>query len=287
MFNVPENGFRQTDNNNTTICFDVTGGIFLNKDLKKVCRLLINPLAIIGLVSMLYGIVVFLARSGTGFWLIWEAIGCGMIGYAIARKIGILDRIPKVIRYIGRSVVAVVLALIVACVCLVMTQFNAKGEKSLDYIIVLGAQVRTTGPSVVLRYRLDTAIDYLNANPTTKCIVSGGQGYNEPTSEAQGMKDYMVAAGISEDRIIMESESTTTIENILFSKAILERIDPDYESVGIVTNNFHAYRGMQIAKTQGLRNVCAVSAPSHPRFLANNVLRECFGITKDFLKGNL
>lgn len=287
MFNVPENGFRQTDNNNTTICFDVTGGIFLNKDLKKVCRLLINPLAIIGLVSMLYGIVVLLARSGTGFWLIWEAIGCGMIGYAIARKIGILDRIPKVIRYIGRSVVAVVLALIVACVCLVMTQFNAKGEKSLDYIIVLGAQVRTTGPSVVLRYRLDTAIDYLNANPTTKCIVSGGQGYNEPTSEAQGMKDYMVAAGISEDRIIMESESTTTIENILFSKAILERIDPDYESVGIVTNNFHAYRGMQIAKTQRLRNVCAVSAPSHPRFLANNVLRECFGITKDFLKGNL
>ena len=255
--------------------------------MKKILGIIINPLCLIGMVSMLYGIVVSLANSGTGFWLVWEAIGLVLIAFFWANKKGVLKLVPKPLRYAGRVVAAAIVLWILICVFLIMTCFNDKGETGLDYIIVLGAQVRTTGPSVVLKYRLDTAIEYLNANPDTKCIVSGGQGYNEPMSEAQGMKDYLLAAGISEDRIIMEAESSTTIENILFSKKILDSIDQEYSSVGIVTNNFHVFRGVMIAKKQGLNNVCGIAASSHPRFLPNNILRECLGITKDFLKGNL
>ena len=103
-----------------------------------------------------------------------------------------------------------------------------------DVIIVLGAQVRENGPSVVLRYRLDTAADYLRDNPSTICIVSGGQGYNEPVSEAVAMRDYLVARGIDETRIRMESASKNTVENMEFSKVFF---DPAADSVGIVTNN--------------------------------------------------
>ena len=100
---------------------------------------------------------------------------------------------------------------------------HAKADENLDYIIVLGAQVRADGPSKVLKHRLNTAIDYLEKNPETICIVSGGQGYNEPCTEAQAMADYMEAVGIEKDRLILEDESKTTEQNIKYSKKIYER----------------------------------------------------------------
>lgn len=102
----------------------------------------------------------------------------------------------------------------------IISQMHAKADENLDYIIVLGAQVRADGPSKVLKHRLNTAIDYLEKNPETICIVSGGQGYNEPCTEAQAMADYMKAAGIEKDRLILEDESKTTEQNIKYSKNI-------------------------------------------------------------------
>ena len=119
--------------------------------------------------------------------------------------------------------------------------FKDRGKANLDYIIVLGAQVYSSGPSPVLRYRLDAAVDYLNENPETICIVSGGQGYNEPFSEAEGMAEYLMRQGIGAERIWLENTSSTTQENMLFSKVLME----EGSTVGIVTNNFHLFRGLR------------------------------------------
>ena len=154
----------------------------------------------------------------------------------------------------------------------------------LDYLIVLGAQVRENGPSVALKMRLDKAVEYLNENPDTICIVSGGQGPNEPWPEAEGMTKYLLDAGIMEDRILLESQSMNTAENIKFSKALL---GSDYQSVGIVTNNFHVFRAVQIAKKQGLKEIHGIAADSNILYLPNNVLRECCGILKDWLFQNI
>lgn len=162
--------------------------------------------------------------------------------------------------------------------------FSAKGSQKLDYIIVLGAQVREDGPSVVLKYRLDAAIDYLNENSDTVCIVSGGKGANEPFSEAEGMAEYLLEKGIEEHRIILEDKSTNTVENIQNSKALMKE---SYNGVGIVTNNFHVFRAVQIAKVQGLEGVCGIAADSNLLYLPNNVLRECCGILKDWLMKNI
>ncbi len=147
---------------------------------------------------------------------------------------------------------------------------HAKADENLDYIIVLGAQVRADGPSKVLKHRLNTAIDYLEKNPETICIVSGGQGDNEPCTEAQAMADYMKAAGIEKDRLILEDESKTTEQNIKYSKKYMK----DGASVGIITNDFHMFRAMQITKGEGLKSAKAIAAGSNPLYLPNNMLRE-------------
>ena len=57
--------------------------------------------------------------------------------------------------------------------------------------------------------------------------------------------------------------------------------------MGIVTNNFHMFRAIQIAKKQGLSNVCGIAADSNVLYLPNNVLRECLAILKDCVMKNI
>ena len=159
-----------------------------------------------------------------------------------------------------------------------------KQRAGADYVIILGAQWKTTGPSYVLQKRLDKAIEYLNANPETKVIVSGGQGYNEPVSEAEGMKGYLADAGIDPERILAEDASTNTTQNLIYSGELLNKSE---DSVVVVTNNFHMFRALAIAKKQGYLHVEGLSAGTFPLTVPNNLLREAFGIVKDFMANNL
>lgn len=74
------------------------------------------------------------------------------------------------------------------------------------------------------------------------------------------------------------------MENIQNGGKLLEET---YESVGIVTNNFHVFRAVRIAKVQGLKGVCGIAADSNILYLPNNVLRECCGILKDWIMKNI
>ena len=240
-------------------------------------------LIILSVISALYGILILQVGSGTSFWFIWEAIGLFFFLWAVLIHKGffIEYKKPGLIFHVLVAMVVMVLAILCG---MIGTKFSDKGNPNLDYIIVLGAQVREDGPSVVLRYRLDAAIDYLNKTPDTICIVSGGQGKNEPFSEAEGMAEYLIANGIEQDRILLEDESTSTVENIKYSMVLMES---PYNGVGIVTNNFHVFRGIQIAKAQGLEGVCGIAADSSVLYLPNNVLRECCGILKDWIMKNI
>ena len=138
--------------------------------------------------------------------------------------------------------------------------------------------------SVVLEKRLRRAYTYLTENPETLCVLSGGQGSNEPVSEAQGMYEDLVKKGIDPKRLILEDQSTNTVENLRFSRKLIPQ---EVQKVGIVTSNFHVYRSLRLAKQQGFLDPVGISADSGVYFLPNNVLRECFGIVKDRLYGNL
>lgn len=239
---------------------------------------------ILGLACIIYCVFTFLFGGyGTMFFLIWGVAGVASIGWGLFGK-KILGAMPLWIKRCFYIFVAMGVLIVLAVEGLVISGFFPKTPANLDYIIVLGAQLKENGPSYVLRVRLDEAYDYLVENEETKVIVSGGQGSNEPDTEAQGMYDYLVAKGIAPERIIKEDKSTDTSENILFSKEI---INPEIDRVGIVSNNFHIFRATQLARAAGYEHVYGLAARSNLWYLPNNMLREFFGITKDFLVGNL
>ena len=122
----------------------------------------------------------------------------------------------------------------------------------------------------MLKYRLDKALEYMNENPKTICIVSGGQGYNEPYSEAEGMAKYLIEQGMSSDRIIKEDKSKTTEQNIANSMKYIKK----KATIGLVTNNFHVYRALQIAKNQKIENIHGIAADSSAFYMPNNMFRE-------------
>lgn len=240
--------------------------------------------ALAALLCFLYCFIVFSIRSGSRFYLIWGLGGLLFLGLAWMIKIDLWSQLPQAVRRAAGVVLLIGILTFVVVESCIFTHYRDQGRPDLDYIIVLGAQMKPGGPSAVLKFRLDAAYDYLTANEDTLCVVSGGQGANEPCTEAEGMYLYLVDRGIAPERIIMEDKSTDTSENIAFSAALIGGTDKD---VGIVTNNFHVFRGVMLARHAGFEDACGISARSNVYFQPNNLVREFFGVMKDLVCRNL
>lgn len=231
-------------------------------------------LVVLGVISAAYGILMAFLYPAGGFFLVWIALGAALIAA------GRVEKIRRVV--VGICAACLVVAGVLGGT--VWSTASSTPPAGLDYLIVLGAGLRPDGtPSESLRLRLDAARDYLDANPETRCIVSGGQGLGETRTESAAMHDYLVQQGVSENRIVLESQSATTAENILFSRELL----PDSASVGVVTNDFHLYRALRIAEKNGLAGAHGLAAPSNPLYLPHALLRECAAIVKDTVVGNI
>ncbi len=135
--------------------------------------------------------------------------------------------------------------------------------KPVDTMIILGAKVNKDGVSKTLKLRLDKAIEYYNKNKDVNIIVSGGQGEDEITTEASAMKNYLVENGVDEENIILENKATTTLENIIFSKEIMEDLNLGNRAL-IVTSDYHLLRGRFISSILGIDNegLCSISSLS-------------------------
>ena len=157
---------------------------------------------------------------------------------------------------------------------------QADGTKA--YAIVLGAKVKGNGePSLSLQYRLETAITYLEQYPHVKVIVSGGQGKEEPVSEAERMYTYLLEAGIEEERIIQENASTSTFENLALSKELLPKGET---GVTIISSDFHLTRAQYLAEKLDLE-VDVVSARTPKSVEAKLRLRERVALLKTYVMG--
>lgn len=126
---------------------------------------MISLICILGaLFCFAYCGVVFMLRSGSRFYLIWAAGGICLVALACMLHFGIWDRIPSLLRrifYIFVLISAVLFVIVEGCI---ISRYRDKGRENLDYIIVLGAQMKPAGPSAVLKFRLDAACEYLLAN---------------------------------------------------------------------------------------------------------------------------
>lgn len=134
---------------------------------------------------------------------------------------------------------------------------------NIDTMIVLGAKVNGTEVSNTLKLRLDKAIEYYNKHKSVNIIVSGGQGNDENITEALAMKNYLISNGVNSNNIIEENKATTTLENIIYSKKILDNIN-NKGKVLIVTSDYHLFRGRLIASILGIENegLCSTSSIS-------------------------
>lgn len=127
-------------------------------------------------------------------------------------------------------------------------------KKEPDYILILGCRVRGDEPEEILLSRIEAAARYMNENPCCKAICCGGIVHaDQTTSEAQAIAQRLAAAGIAEERIILEDKSQTTEENFINAMAILEEHGEKESTLAILSSEFHLLRADYIARKKGIR----------------------------------
>ena len=156
-------------------------------------------------------------------------------------------------------------------------------DGTAQYVIVLGAKVKPGGVlSLSLQNRLEATVTYLNKYPHVKVIVSGGQGADEDRTEASAMFNYLQDKGIETERIIVEEQSTSTYENLLFSKELLPK---GTKHITIVSNDFHLQRAKYLANKLDLEADVVVAKT--PRSVeAKLKLRERAALLKTYTIGH-
>ncbi|MBR6376811.1 MAG: YdcF family protein [Oscillospiraceae bacterium] len=163
----------------------------------------------------------------------------------------------------------------------VCSALKAAPEAECPTVIVLGCQVRGTRPSLLLAYRIQTAGDYLEAHPQAVAVLSGGQGWDEGISEAECMYRELTRRGIDPARLYREDQSTSTRENLAFSRTLMER-EGLTGPTAVVSNDFHVYRAVQMAQDQGLE-AHGLAAPCSWYSRPTYILREALALTAYFL----
>lgn len=161
---------------------------------------------------------------------------------------------------------------------------HIEGEPKV--MIILGCQVKPWGPSELLLDRLDTALEYLVGRDDVRVIVSGGQGKDEPTTEAAAMRDYLAKNGIDESRIWMEDKSHNTHQNLVYSLALLQEKGGDLSAPYIiVSNGFHLSRAVLLAnRVDGGAETYTLAAPSsHTPSRIKMYFREPLALVKSFV----
>ena len=171
---------------------------------------------IAGVLCLIY-FILLLVYSGltTVFYFIWLFLSAGFLLTGWLFKIRFFQNLPFPVRLGMILFLSVCLAFFLGVEGMILKGSLTMPKESQDYVIVLGAHVRSTGPSRALGLRLDKAYEYALAYPDTIIIVSGGQGSNEPCTESSAMKQYLVEKGIGEERILEENQSTNTRENLI------------------------------------------------------------------------
>ncbi|MGN0651891.1 MAG: YdcF family protein [Gemmiger sp.] len=146
-------------------------------------------------------------------------------------------------------------------------------------VVVLGAGLHRDQPSLLLRYRLNKALDYAQDHPDVLVITAGGQGRDEWVPEGQAMRDYLIAAGLEPERVLAECKSTSTEENFLFAKELLlEHGIKEEDPIVYVTNAFHCYRAGKYAQMAGFTSTHALPAGIPLRSVLPCYLREVLAV---------
>lgn len=241
---------------------------------------------IIGIIIVIYSISINLIFGKISFSEVFLGLGVILIIYHYIKEWINNRKNIRMVTAVIKYLIAVMLLIFIIIESAIII-FPKNNTSYSDYVIVLGAGIKGEKPSLTLMQRLDKTIDYVNnQDKETKIIVSGGQGRGEDISEAQAMKKYLVDKGIKEELIIMENKSTSTNENLIFSKELLEKYSSKSISdinIKIITSDFHAFRSNMIAKKLGYNNITFYANNTLPALIPVMYSREFLAVIKSYL----
>ena len=236
---------------------------------------------ILGSICLIYGIIVLMI------------IGFGNIFSYFFALLGILfllgsffyEKFTKRVKRIILCILLIGTVLFSLLEVRIVSYSMKQPEPGADYVILLGSGVTETGPSIDFMARIKAAEKYLKENPESMVIVTGAQGSNEPVSEASAAIEQLVSMGIDSDRIILEDQSYTTLQNLQNSRKLIEKESRNAEdcSIVIVSSAFHLYRARYIAEQIGFRSISCLGSHGlrilDPQYYA----REFFACIKEWV----
>ncbi len=247
--------------------------------MKKAMRQILKWL--VPAVFVIFGVVLQKAVHGHGF--------LGLCCYGIAAVIAcyyLIALLNKEHYMAAKTLRTVLTALLILGVCLfgitesiILKASTGAENPECQYVVVLGAKVNGTIPSLSLSDRLRAAEEYLNRYPDAIAILSGGKGEDEGISEAQCMFDHLTARGISPERLWLEDQSTSTWENLNFTLDLIEeKTGTRPEKLGVLSSEYHLFRASLFAKECGIEAVGIPASTSWPTIRLNYFLREVAGV---------
>jgi len=202
--------------------------------------------------------------------------------YIAFRRREVMDKIRAGLPWrIARGLLTLFALFFISVEIIIINYSFPKPVPETSELLILGAHVRPDGLSVTLHNRLAVGAAYANGHPDVQVFVSGGQGLNEPISEAAAMRDFLVTQGVSEDRIRLEDQSHNTFENMVYTYRMLP-IKSERRPIIIVTSEFHICRASMLASRAGFEPYF-IPAPTPRSLLLSSYSREFFGLIKSYL----
>lgn len=253
--------------------------------VRMILRLLFVGIGGIGLVWILVPVAVGrIVNIGTvtGVLVFGMLAGYGLFMKPCNRMLANLwkKKAGRVVLGILMGIACIILLLVIILTTNMIIGANREPAEDAT-VVVLGCRVYGELASLSLMERLETAEGYLKEHPEAVCILSGGQGPGEDISEAECMYRYLTEQGISPERLYLEDRSTSTRENMAFSRKIIEEQGLN-TNVAIVTNEYHEYRASIIAKEVGLEPTAVPASTAIWLFPAYYV-RELYGILYEWV----
>lgn len=195
-------------------------------------------------------------------------------------------RPARIVRTVLTVLVCIGLAVVLVTECFIVKASFGDPDESCDYVVVLGCMVWPDGPSKTLQNRIDAAADYLNAHPDVIAVLSGGQGEDEPMSEAQCMYEGLVKLGIDPDRLWLEDKATSTWTNLQYSLDLIEkRTGVRPTKIGLLSSEYHLFRASLQARDHGVETVGIPARSTLVTQAINHFMREVAGVWHYILLG--
>lgn len=241
-----------------------------------------------------FWLIVIYSGISTDFCGIWAVFSIVFLLMGIFRILDVRDRdaMPKRLPIFVYTTFGLGMAIGITILLFIAKDGRVQDTQGCDYVIVIGDRVYEDGISSTLKKRLDKAAEYCEHNPDTVLVLSGGADSGDILPEALAMYNYLTIKGLPDDRMIIETESRTTVENISNSLAMIDedlsvRMVPPPIMIGVLTSDYHFFRALKAAEYVTGERIYPIRAESDRVLFVHQCVRECFAVIRDRLAGTL